>query len=217
MKTIKMLMSAAIVSITCIAMAQSDDNDNRDKFQFGLKAGMNYSNVYNTKTEEFTANGKLGFAGGAVVHIPLGKIIGIQPELLISQKGFKGSGTLLGNDYSFTRTSTFLDIPIQLAIKPAKFLTIVAGPQYSFLLRQKDSFKSTLYSNDQEQVFRNDNIRRNILGFVAGFDVHIKHIVVGGRAGLDFIKNNGDGSSDTPRYKNAWLQATIGYTFYKNN
>ena len=201
--------------MTGIVVAQGDV-DNREKFQFGLKAGANYSNVYNTQSEEFTANGKLGFAGGATFHIPLGRIFGIQPEILFSQRGFKGKGSLLGNDYSFKRTSTFLDIPLQLAVKPSKNITIVAGPQYSFLLKQKDKFESTLFSSEQEEVFDNDNIRRNILGFVAGVDVNIKHFVVGARAGLDFIRNNGDGSSDTPQYKNAWVQLTVGYLFYKN-
>lgn len=217
MKNIKIFFTTAIMFFACVAIAQSSDNDNREKFKFGIKAGTNYSNVYNSKTEEFTAKGKFGFAGGVMVHVPLGEIVGIQPEIMISQKGFKGEGRLLGFDYNFTRTSTFLDFPILLAIKPSKTFTILAGPQYSFLLKQKDTFTSTLYSTDQEQVFENDNIRRNILGLVAGFDVNIKHFVIGARAGIDLLKNNGDGSSDTPRYKNALVQATVGYSFFNKN
>lgn len=213
MKTIKILAAGALMSITSIAMAQEGETDNREKLKFGLKAGLNFSNVYNTNTEEFRADGKFGFAGGAFVSIPIGKYVGLQPEVLISQKGFKGSGTLLGSSYSFKRTTTYLDIPFQIALKPSEFITIVAGPQFSYLLRQKDDFNSALINTSQQQEIENDDIRKNILGFVGGFDINIKHLILGGRIGADFVTNHGDGTSSTPRYKNTWLQATIGYAF----
>ena len=194
-------------------MAQLGEIDNREDVTFGLKAGLNYSNVYNSQTEEFRADPKFGFAGGAVLTIPIGKFIGVQPEFLFSQKGFKGEGTFLGSDYSFTRTTTYIDVPLQVAFKPLSFLTIVGGPQYSYLLKQKDVFRSTFINTDHEEEFNNDNIRRNILGAVAGIDVNLNHFVIGTRAGWDLMNNHGDGSSSTPRYKNAWIQATIGYTF----
>lgn len=215
MKTIKFLTVVAFMSMTSIAVAQDEETDSREKLQFGLKAGLNFSNVYNSRTEEFTADGKFGFAGGAFIRIPIGKFLGIHPEVLFSQKGFRGDGVLLGSDYSFTRTTSFLDIPILLALKPAEFVTILAGPQYSFLLSQKDVFTSTLVSVSQEQEFENDNIRKNIFGFVAGVDINIMHFVIGARAGWDIQNNNGDGTSSTPRYKNTWFQGTIGYTFYR--
>ncbi len=65
-------------------------------------------------------------------------------------------------------------------------------------------------SAEQEQEFENDNIRKNVFGFVGGIDINIKHVVVSTRAGWDLVNNNGDGSSTTPRYKNQWLQLAIG-------
>jgi hypothetical protein len=214
MVKLKFLTSLAFVSIASLAAAQSGETDNREKFQFGLKAGLNYSNVYNTNAEEFRADSKFGLAGGVSASIPISMYLGIQPEVLFSQKGFRASGSLLGSQYDITRTTNYLDFPLQFALKPSEFFTILAGPVYSFLLGQNDDFASSLTSFSHEQEFKNDNIRKNILGFVTGIDLNLKHVVIGSRIGWDIIDNKGDGTSGTPRYKNVWLQGTIGYNFF---
>jgi hypothetical protein len=191
--------------------AQDADNDPRGEFAFGMKAGMNYSNVWDEQGEDFRADGKVGFAGGIFFGIPVGRFLGIQPELLVSQKGFQGSGMLSGSPYSFSRTTTYIDVPLQFQLKPLQVLTILAGPQYSFLMHEKNSYTYGANSTSQEEEFNNDNVRKNILGFVAGADIVISHVVISGRMGWDFQTNNGDGSSSTPRYKNRWIQFTAGF------
>ncbi|MBL7882745.1 MAG: PorT family protein, partial [Bacteroidia bacterium] len=168
-----------------------------------------------TRGEEFNADAKFGFVGGAVIRIPIGKYFGVQPEILISQKGFRGNGTILGSRYDFVRTTTYVDVPLQFALKPSEFFTVVAGPQYSYLVNQRDVFTNSINSYSQEQEFKNDNIRKNIFGVVGGIDINLKHIVLGARVGWDIQNNNGDGTSDTPRYKNVWFQGTVGYAFFK--
>ena len=203
MKKLILLMAVLTVMINN-SKAQSNG------ILFGLKAGANYSNQYDSKNENFTSDSKLGFAGGAYLNFPLGSSIGFQPEILISQKGFKASGKLLGSSYNLTRTTSYIDVPLMLSIKPVQFLTIVLGPQYSYLLKQKDVFTNNTFTTAQNQEFNNDNIRKNILGITGGVDLNIKNATVGLRIGRDFQNNNGDGTSSTPRYKNAWVQATLG-------
>jgi hypothetical protein len=130
---------------------------------------------------------------------------------LFSQKGFKSSGSILGSDYSLTRTSNYIDVPLLFAFTPGEFLTIVAGPQYSYLISQKNVFANGSTSATQEQEFDNENIRKNTLCFTTGIDLTLDHSVVSLRAGWDSRNNIGDGSSTTLRYKNMWYQATIGY------
>ncbi|MFN6076497.1 MAG: hypothetical protein ACK46Y_13105 [Fluviicola sp.] len=78
-------------------------------------------------------------------------------------------------------------------------------------MNQKDVYTFGSNSTDQEQQFENDNIRKNILGFVVGVDIIVQSVVVSARGAWDFQRNNGDGSSTTPRYKNQWVQLTIGF------
>ncbi len=207
------LMLVVITSISSSSNAQNAKKDNAGNFHFGIKAGLNISNVYDTKGQDFVAKAKAGVAIGAFAQIPLGKIIGIQPEILFSQKGFKGTGTLGGSKYSYTRNTDYLDIPILLAIKPIEMLTIVVGPQYSFLIKENNVFENTLFNVVQEQEFNNDNIRKNTLCFLGGVDLNFDKLVIGARAGWDVQNNAGDGTNNTPRYKNVWYQATIGYRF----
>jgi Outer membrane protein beta-barrel domain len=207
------LMLVVITGISATTNAQNEKKDNASDFHFGIKAGLNVSNVYDTKGEDFVAKAKAGVAIGAFAQIPLGSIIGIQPEILYSQKGFKGTGKILGSPYSYTRTTNYLDIPILLAIKPVEMLTLVVGLQYAFLLSEKNVFENTLYTNVQEQQFNNDNIRKNTLCFLGGVDVNFDKLVISARAGWDVQNNTGDGTNNTPRYKNVWYQATIGYRF----
>ena len=210
----KAILLIATLTLSILNMsAQDSSTDQRDKLSFGLKVGANYSNVYDSEGEDFVADGKFGLAGGVFVAIPLGKFIGIQPEVLFSQKGFKSTGTFLGTDYETTRTTDYIDVPLFLAIKPVEYVTLLFGPQYSYLLKQKDEFTGGSLSTTGEQEFTNDNIRKNTFSLIGGLDLNIDHLVFGLRGGWDLKNNNGDGTSTTPRYKNMWYQATVGYRF----
>lgn len=204
------MVAMFVLAIIIPANAQEDP---RDDLKFGIKAGANLSNVWDEQGNDFRADSKFGFAAGAWLGIPIGTYLGFQPEVLLSQKGFEGRGSLLGTEYSFKRTTTYMDVPLQLQVKPATFLTIVGGPQYSFLLSENNSYSFGSNSIEQEQEFENDNIRRNILGFVIGADVIVQPFVFSGRVGWDVLDNHGDGTSSTPRYKNRWFQLTAGFQF----
>jgi Outer membrane protein beta-barrel domain len=206
-------MKKVILSIVAIAFILQLSNA-QSGFLFGVKGGANYSNEYDSKTSDFTSTSKFGFAGGAFFAIPIGKYIGIQPEILFSQKGFKASGKVLGSAYDLTRTTNYIDIPLLLTIKPIEYVSIVVGPQYSYLMKQKDVFSNNVFSSEQTQQFTNENLRKNVLGVVGGLDINVKNLVVGLRAGWDVQNNNGDGTTTTPRYKNAWTQATVGFRLY---
>ena len=176
-----------------------------DQVTFGVKAGVNLSNVYDTKGQEFDNEAKFGLATGAFLAIPFGEYVGIQPEVLYSQKGFKATGTL----GEFTRTTNWLDVPVYLAIKPSPIITLLAGPQYSYLLEGKYDFNSPLGSGG----FDNDDPRKSMWSVAGGIDLNLDNVVIGGRAGWDLQENNKNGTTTTPRYKNVWLQATFGFRF----
>lgn len=199
------LMMVTVAFLVNISNAQEKKTDYRDRLQFGIKAGANFSNVYGTKGDEFQASGKFGFATGTFVSIPIGKFMGIQPELLFSQKGFKGTSRILDNTYKFTRTTSYIGVPLLFSFKPIKFLNLLAGPQYSYLVQQSDVFANVTPAIQQDNLgFENDNVRKHNLGFLVGTDINLGHITLGARAGFDFLNNSEDESSSAPRYKNVW-------------
>jgi hypothetical protein len=202
-----LFMITGIASMTYVANAQ-------DGPAFGVKIGTNYSNIYDSQGEDFEADAKFGLAAGAFVSIPFGRYVGIQPEVLFSQKGFKGTGTMFGSPYEVTRTTNYIDVPLLISLKPTGSITLLAGPQYSFLIKEKNVFANSTATFQQEEAFDNDNIRKNTLCFTGGIDINLGHTVIGMRAGWDLSNNNGNGTSSTPRYKNTWGQLTLGYRFY---
>ena len=212
MKKIILSIIAATFMVN-LSSAQEEPVDLRKNLTFGLKAGVNLSNVYDATGEEFDNEAKFGLAAGAFVAIPLGTYIGIQPEVLFSQKGFKATGSVLGSDYEFKRNTNYLDVPIFLALKPSPIVTLLAGPQFSFLLDGKYDFENEIISGELGDEFENDDVRNNTLCLTGGIDLTLDNLVISGRAGWDLKENNEKGESTTPRYKNVWLQATIGFRF----
>jgi hypothetical protein len=181
------------------------------QFSLGVKAGANLSNVWDAQGEDFVADSKLGAVGGVFFAVPIGKYLGVQPEILFSQKGFKGGGNLLGFPYTFTRTTSYLDVPILLQLKPIEGFSFVVGPQFSYLLKEKNVYTFGSNSTEQEAAFANEDLRNNILGFIVGAELTVSAIVISARAGWDFQTNNKNSVSTTPRYKNQLLQLTVGF------
>jgi hypothetical protein len=212
MKMKYLILGILITSVVTAGQIKAQE-DLRDQFGAGLKVGINSSNLYDTKSEDFSNDPKLGLAFGGFLSIPLGKVIGFQPEVMYSQKGYKGSGNLLVTNYEYTRKTDYLDIPLQLQIKPAPFLTLLAGPQYSFLLNKGIDFDAGSISVDQQNDIENNDIRKNTLGAVVGLDLNISRLFLSGRLAWDLQHNDSDGSSFSPRYKNTVIQATIGVRF----
>lgn len=199
-----------IMAVTILAGSSMIAQTSSNKLQIGIKAGANYSNMYDSQNKDYSADGKIGFATGGFVSIPIGTYFGIQPEILFSQKGFKATSSVWGNDVSLTRTTNYIDLPIFFAVKPSDMVTILVGPQYSFLMKQKDVFSSPITDVTSIEDFDTDNIRKNTMCAVTGVDINLDKLVIGARVGWDLFNNNGDGTSTTPRYKNVWAQATVG-------
>jgi len=196
---------------TLFGMNVNAQDNSRSKLQLGIKGGLNYSNVWDEQGQDFEADPRIGFAGGAFLSIPIGTYLGIQPEVLYSEKGFQAYGRAFGTDYSYVRTTRYIDVPVLIQLKPNEHITFLGGPQYSYLTSQTDVRQYGAFTNVEEQEFNNTNLQKNTLGAVFGADVNLGNIVIAPRLGWDFQTNNGDGTSSSPRYRNQWYQLTIGF------
>lgn len=101
----------------------------RAEFGVGIKAGVNFA------TQKAEGSGiaipdfqsKTGFLGGAYFNVFFGEVLGIQPEVLFSQKGAKIE------DIDLVNNLTYVDIPILLKIHFLKVLDVHVGPQFGIL------------------------------------------------------------------------------------
>lgn len=183
----------------------------QDRIKFGIKAGANLSDIIKDDgNNNFNTEAKVGFNAGVTVEIPL--IAGLQftPELLYSQKGYK-------NTYSvgtFKQTTSFIDVPILASFRLGSSFNIVAGPQVSFLLSTKNKFESNFGTTETTIDEESDRFKKSLVGGVIGFryDVNDK-FDIHGRYALDFQKNNENGTSNTPEFKNQVYSLGIGIKF----
>jgi predicted porin len=199
----KIFILAAGLFITGAASAQSP-------VRFGVKAGVNIANIIKDDgNNNFNTDAKTGFNVGVTADIPLAAGIAFTPEVLFSQKGYKQS---IGND-EFSRTTNFIDIPILASIRLASPLNLVVGPQVSFLMSTKNKFETGLgdfESSDRES----DNFKKSLLGGVIGARYDLtQNVDIHARYALDFQKNNENGTSNTPEFKNQVWSFGLGYKF----
>lgn len=209
------LLSLAITFFCNTTFSQTgrDLDDERNNFHFGLKAGLNISNIYDTRAEDLSKTFKAGFVGGVFFTIPFGTVVGIQPELLYSKKGYKGSGSIIAERFKYSKNFDYLDVPVQLQLKPHESISLMAGPVFSWLLNKKFSFDDGTISIEDQTAIKNSEIKDFTIGVTGGLDVNLYPVVLSGRVGFDLRDNEGEGTVTNPRFKNVWLQATVGVAF----
>ena len=204
----KIFVLALGLFITGVANAQSTDKP----ITIGAKAGVNFSNIIKEDgNNNFKADYLTGYHAGLTLDIKLSDNFAFTPELLYSTKGYKLTNSLS----KFTQTTHFIDVPILASIKVVKGLNLVAGPQVSFLLSTNNKFE-TGFGTAQEKIVEDDSDRfkKSLFGGVVGFRYDFSNRVgLNGRYALDFQKNNENGSSQTPVYKNQVFQLGLGLKF----
>ena len=181
----------------------------------GIKGGVNFSNIIKTNDRNFSTEFKPGVNAGLFAEIPIVKGLEFAPELMFSQKGYKTSGTsLLGGANEYSVTTNFIEIPILAKINATDKFSIYVGPQVSFLTFTKEKFTqgSSTYQNTIRE--ENKNLKKSLAGGVLGIGIDLnKQLSLQARYALDFQKNNEDGTSETPMYKNQVIQTGLAYRF----
>lgn len=204
----KILILAMGLFITGVANAQSTDK----AIRLGAKAGLNYSNIIKDDgNNDFKTDYLAGFHAGLTLDIKLLENLAFTPELLYSTKGYK-SESVFGE---FTQKTSFIDVPILASIQLAEGLNLVAGPQVSFLLSTNNKFENGFGTVQQQIVEDNsDRFKKSLVGGVIGFRYDFNNQVgINGRYALDFQKNNENGTTTTPEFKNQVFQIGLGVKF----
>lgn len=124
---------------------------------FGLKGGLNYSNVAGDLQQENVYNNKIGFHGGVSANIGLlGQVLSIQPELLYSQKGYnylneKAVIDGLEHENKGKRNFSYVDLPVVLRVKARGFF-VEAGPQIGYLAGVQDKKEVAVNNIEDKDV-----------------------------------------------------------------
>src|ERR1700744_4074793 len=152
-----LLSLALLVAVSISAHAQ---------FDFGVKGGVNFSNIDANQLDKST---KTGYQAG--VFLRVGSAFYLQPEAYVASTG--GNFSDPGNgDYSASVRFTTLNVPLLLGHEFGTSSTnfrIMVGPVYSYNLSKDESFSQNF--NNAYHDFGNYN--NSTLGYQVGAGVDI--------------------------------------------
>lgn len=94
-------------------------------------------------------------------------------------------------------------------------MNLVVGPQVSFLTKTNNKFENGFITANQTIIEDDaDRFKKSLLGGVIGFRYDINNqFDIHGRYALDFQKNNENGSSETPEFRNQVFSIGLGIKF----
>jgi len=191
----------------------------------GVKAGGNAASLAGDVTNKDYYSTKYGAHGGVLFNVSFLKnsMLGVQPEVLFSQRGYKidNPSTVVGNStFNLKGTSSYnyLDIPLLVKFKLHSFY-VEAGPQYSRLLNVKDqeryllNGKQASHSDTEPSLAR---VNRNEVGLAAGLGLQTKSgLLIGLRYNASFTEfaQRFYHNNELTNARFSVIQASVGYLF----
>ena len=212
MKTrIKFLATIAFIGLS---LADIHAQTNSSEAQFGIKGGVNFSNIYDTEVDD--NNVLTSFNAGVYAAFPVSETISIQPEVLYSRKGGE-----LTYDNALTSGKTqfklnYIEVPVLLKVNLTKNLNIHAGPYFAYLINAQVSNDAEGDGLDFEETYDNDDFNKFDIGLSGGIGFDFDSLGIGVRYnyGLSTIGKERDFAGQTytiPDGKNSSLSLYLSY------
>lgn len=169
------------------------------RFTIGVKGGANFGKITG---ESFKDQFKFGYQVGFFATIPLGQVIGIQPEVLFNQTNVDTSSKFSTIYTNFNKIGSVelkqMLLPIMLNVNLNKYLTLQAGPQFAVVIDQNKN----LLQNGQ------DAFKSGTFSAAAGLQLNISNIRLYGRFTGGLTNMDNVGSNDTWKVQN--IQVGLG-------
>lgn len=213
----KKIILFMFLAVFCITTNAQDEPTKGSDIIFGLKAGMNFSMITGDDTDDF--DGKFGIHAGIVAEFPLSDQFSLQPELIYSAQGDKGSFVEDGLKMDAELKLDYLILPVMAKYYVGDGFSLEAGPQIGFVVNSELSVKAEGMS---VTVDLKDLVKDIDFGFGFGLGYKLENgLNLSGRyyVGItNFIESEGSllGEtiySDGSKNHNNVFQLSIGYFF----
>lgn len=205
----KKIILITVLALFCFKANAQDEPTNSSDISFGLKGGLNFSLITGDGTDNF--DGRVAFHVGGVVEFQISDKFSVQPELLYSAQGDKG--TFDGMDIEFN--IDYLNLPVMAKYYVSEGFSLEAGPQVGFLLSAKAEgggvsldIKDLIKGVDFGLGFGLGYKMDNGLNFSGRYIVGVTNFVESNGSLLDQPIETGDSKNH-----NNVFQLSIGYFF----
>jgi len=174
----------------------------------GVEAGVSLANTVASYDDRYSTDGIVGFNAGLTATIPLIYPLSFQPEVLFSQKGYKG----YTDDGTYTQRNNYIDVPLLANFRLVKGFNFLIGPQLNFPVSSTTSFNNGF--NTTSETYYTNNGNKSYVAGVVGFSVDLNpNVDIHARYVLDLSSNTYDVNSPIPDYRNQVWQFGIGIKF----
>lgn len=134
----------------------------------GAKAGANMNKI---DGKNFNSDFELGYQLGGFVYVNFTDFLGIQGEVLFNQTNTKITDDykdIFGNAFNKNKTLNYVSVPVLLRLNSEGLITVVAGPQFSFLASGNESVL-----DNSKKLFKKTDF-----AFIAGAEVNIRPLTI---------------------------------------
>lgn len=205
---------ALLIALTIFGLTQANAQN------FGFKGGYNYSSFNGDVAKDNTLKGLSGFYVGALLELPLGDVISLQPEVIYSRQGAVWEQKDFSGEFKKDLKLDYLNIPVMAKVNLGP-LFLQGGVQFGFLVGKPETSSTVNGLRVTEQVDK-DAYAAFDFGVGAGLGVNLsQHFFVEARYthsltnALDPNNNSLKNAhiSDDNNFKNAVLSLGLGVKF----
>ena len=205
---------ALLIALTIFGLTQANAQN------FGFKGGYNYSSFNGDVAKDNTLKGLSGFYVGALLELPLGDVISLQPEVIYSRQGAAWEQKNILGEFKKDLKLDYLNIPVMAKVNLGP-LFLQGGVQFGFLVGKPEASSTVNGLRVTEQVDK-DAYASFDFGVGAGLGVNLsQHFFVEARYthsltnALDPNNNSLKNAhiSDDNNFKNAVLSLGLGVKF----
>jgi hypothetical protein len=212
----KWFLLSVISLITAATFAQEQQTSAETALtpKFGIKGGINFSNLY--VSDVSSENLKVGFNAGVYAKIPVVTGFSIEPEILYTVKGAQENydNTAQGNG-SYRFNLNYVEVPLLAVINITKNFNIHAGPYFAILTSANVQDVDNNGNITGATALDQNDFKNFDWGLAGGAAFDIEDVTLGARYnyGLEQIGKSGLAGDLTQNSKNSVIAVYVGFTF----
>lgn len=217
MRKMKKLAALVVaVSMATIATAQEQKATGEATLtpKFGMKGGVNLSNLYVQEVGD--DNMKLGGNAGFYAKLPITRGLSIQPEVSYSMKGAQiNYNNILFGSGKYRYNLDYVETPILAVFNVARNFNLHVGPYAGFLVSAKVKNVDERGNVNGVTELNKSNFNTVDYGAVGGVGFDIENVTLGARYtyGMKEIGKEGRANDLTNGAKNSVISFYIGFGF----
>ena len=169
---------------------------------FGIKGGLTLGRISNDDIPGLDEKFKMGFAGGAMMIMPLNEQMHLQAEALYVMKGEKRESS---GEEAFININV-IEIPVLVKFMASKYMSVYGGPSFNYIMTAEAEYPD-------ETVDIKDYLKEMSFGLSFGAQYIMNQIIFDARYDMGLTNIIDEEGGESEELKLNTIYVTVGYLF----